>query len=112
MPNAAVKLKKGMRPPKQAISPSVERTLNKPSASGDHQGARLSPPSPPRPLRVNVQEYSKVSPLLNAIGFTPSVEKRQVCMLANPAQNGAILFSSSMTIEPGNELVVLRVEIG
>src|SRR5262245_9093944 len=100
-----------MRPPKQAISPSVVRTLNKPSGSGDHHGARLKPPSP-TPFSVSVHEYSNVSPLRNWMGSTPLVENRHVCRFAKPAQNGGTGFWSSMTIEPGNELLTFRTETG
>src|SRR6516164_7092405 len=112
MPNAAVNEKNGRRPPKQAISPSVVRQLNRPSGSGDHQGARLRPPSPPTPVIMYVHEYSNVSPFRNPIGFTPSVENRHVCMFAKPAQNGGTLLSSAITIAPGNALVGVRVEVG
>src|SRR5215467_4329417 len=46
------------------------------------------------------------------MGSTPLVENRHVCMFAKPAQNGGIVFWSSMTIAPGNVLVTLRIETG
>ena len=107
-----MKLKNGMRPPKQAISPSVVRTLNRPSASGDHQGERLKPPSP-APFSTRVAEYSNASLLENWMGLIPSAEKRQVCMFAKPAQAGCGgWFWSSIWINPGKAFVMLRIEIG
>src|SRR5262252_967551 len=101
-----------MRPPKQAISPSAPSfTLNRPSASSENQGDMLRPPSP-TPFSTSVQEYSNVSPFTNWMELTPSVEKRHVCRFANPAQNGATAFWSSIVIEPGNELIVLRTDTG
>src|SRR5262245_4983450 len=101
-----------MRPPKQAISPSVVRTLNRPSASGDHHGPRFRPPSP-MPSSSSEHEYSNVSLLWNSTALMPSVEKRHVCRLAKPAQNGCGgWFWSLIAIEAGNELVMFRIEIG
>src|SRR5262249_14371062 len=100
-----------MRPPKQAISPSVVRTLNKPSASSENHGDIDKPPSP-TPFSNSVHAYATVSPFRKWIEFTPSVEKRHVCRFANPAQNGATVFWSSIWIEAGNEFVVLRTETG
>jgi hypothetical protein len=95
-----------------AISPSVVRTLNRPSTSGENHGDMFRPPSPP-PLRTRFAEYSNVSPFWNGIAFTPSVEKRQVCRFAKPEQSGwGGTFWSSITIDPGNALTVVRVEIG
>src|SRR5215831_20929072 len=101
-----------MRPPKQAISPSVVRQLNRPSASGENHGDMLKPPSPPMPVIVYVQEYSNVSPLRNWMGSVPFVENRHVCMFAKPAQNGGTELSSAIWIVPGNELVELSVDVG
>src|SRR5262249_1082065 len=100
-----------MRPPKQAISPSVVRTLKRPSASGLYHGESERPPSP-TPLSTSVQLYSNASPFRNWIALTPSVENRQVWRLANPAQNGATLFWSLISIEPGKALFVFRTETG
>src|SRR5262245_35687228 len=100
-----------MRPPKQAISPSGVRTLNRPSGSGDHHGARLRPPSPV-PFSTIVHEYSNVSPFRNPIGSTPFVENRHVCRFAKPAQNGGTTFWSSIWITPGNVLVTFRTDTG
>src|SRR5262245_14402384 len=62
-PKLPVNGKNGMRPPKQAISPSVVRRFIRPSACGPHQGDRLRPPSP-TPLSTISHENSNVSPLL------------------------------------------------
>jgi hypothetical protein len=110
-PERAGEREERQRPPKQAISPSVVRTLNRPSGSGDHHGARLKPPSP-TPFSVIVAEYSNVSPFRNWIGSTPFVEKRHVCRLAKPAQNGGTTFWSSIEIRPGNKLLTVRTETG
>src|ERR1043165_3737939 len=86
-PNAPVNEKNGMRPPKQAISPSVVRQLKRPSASGENHGDMLSPPSP-TPFNTIVVEYSNASAFWNWIALTPSVEKRQVCRFAKPEHWG------------------------
>src|SRR5262252_8133858 len=102
-----------MRPPKQAISPSVSLTLKRPSVSAPNHGDRFKPPSPPRPSSTSVQEYSNASPFRNWIALTPSVENRHVCRFAKPAHNGCGgSLSSLITIEAGNEFVVFRIEIG
>src|SRR5689334_22744971 len=99
-----------MRPPKQAISPSVVRTLNRPSASGEYHGDRLRPPSP-GPLRMTFAEYWNASPFRNWIGFVPSVEKRQVCRFAKPTHWASGSWSL-ITIDPGNALIGVRTESG
>src|SRR5882762_209957 len=111
-PNAPVNVKNGIRPPKQAISPSVVRTLNRPSASGENHGDILRPPSP-TPLSTSVQEYANASAFWNWIALTPSVEKRHVCRFAKPAHSGCGgWFWSEITIEPGNAFAGVRMEIG
>src|SRR5260221_4126327 len=111
-PNAPVNEKNGMRPPKQAISPSVVRQLKSPSASGENHGDRLRPPSP-TPLSTTVLEYSNASAFWNWIALIPSVEKRQVWRFANPTHCASVGgFWSEIWIRPGKRLLVVRTEVG
>src|SRR5215831_11024073 len=87
MPKAAVKLKNGIRPPKHAISPVVQFSMNLPSASGDHHGARRSPPSPCVSLPSMFTSAQKRYALQFSNLFLdtpPSSEKLQVWRFAKP----------------------------
>src|SRR5262245_22877007 len=111
-PNVPVNVKNGMRPPKQAISPSVVRKFIRPSACGLHHGPMLRPPSP-TPLNTISHEYSNVSSFRNCWSFAPpSLENRQVWRFAKPAQNGGTTFWSSIVMNAGKLLFTVRIEVG